>query len=553
MPEPKKECNMSSVADFLIERLESAGVKDIFGIPGDYVLDFYAQLWDHDKINVINTTDEAHAGFAADAYARINGIGAVCVTYNVGALKVANAVACAYAERSPLIVISGSPGMEERNENSLLHHMVRSFNCQKEIFEKITCSSVVLDNPVTAGFEIDKALEALKHNKQPIYLELPRDVAKKSINYDVYKLGTPIAPQTDPENLEEALQETIDWLNTSRNPAILAGVEISRYNFGKQLLKFAEKYNIPIVTTLLSKSVIDETHPLYNGIYQGAASPEHTRQVVEDSDCLLMFGAMLTDLSLSFKPAKFKKRKVVSCNVKGLQIRSHSYENVQFVDFCRSLFKQEGLKSHGIMVKFENLEEKQIFTAKEKLISVDRLKEKIQSVINENHAIVADVGDSLFLASDIRVHQRNHFLSPAFYLSMGSAIPGALGVQVAKPDVRPIVLVGDGAFQMTVSEISTIVQMGLNPIIVVLNNDGYSTERLLKDGKFNDILRWNYHLCNQLFGGGKGYCVQTEIELDNAFNESLSNKEVSIINVMLDRYDNSSGMKRMTSVLANKV
>ena len=159
---------------------------------GDYVLDFYKELWENEKIEVINNTDENHSGFAADAYARVNGIGCVVVTYSVGASKVINAVQCAYAERSPLIVISGAPGMNERNEDFLLHHMVGSFNSQKKLFENITCASVVLDNPSTAGYEIDKALEALKHYKRPIYIELPRDVAKKSISYDVYKQGTPV-------------------------------------------------------------------------------------------------------------------------------------------------------------------------------------------------------------------------------------------------------------------------------------------------------------------------------------------------------------------------
>lgn len=544
---------MSSVSDFLIERLISSDVKDVFGIPGDYVLDFYAQMWETDGINVINTTDEAHAGFAADAYARVHGIGAVCVTYNVGALKVANAVACAYAERSPLIVISGSPGMNERKEHKLLHHMVRSFNCQKEIFEKITCASVVLDNPNSAGYEIDRAFEALKHNKQPIYIELPRDVAKKSVKYDVYNFGTPEAPETNEENLNDAIEETVEWVNKAERPAILAGVEIARYGLGKKLIKFAEKLNIPVATTLLSKSVIDETHPLFAGIYQGAASMEHTKKVVEESDCLLMFGAMLTDFSLAFRPAKFEKRQIVSCNVKGLQIKSHTYEHVQFSDFLTTLFKQE-VKQHGLPVKVKMNREPVTFTPeKDKPLTLERFRQKLDSFIDERYAIVADVGDSLFLAGDLTVHHRNHFLSPAFYLSMGTAIPGALGVQTAKPDVRPIVLVGDGAFQMTVSEISTIVENKLNPIIFVLNNDGYSTERCLKDGGFNDIRRWNYHHVDSLVGGGKGFKVQTEEELEEAVKSALTSKEVCVVNLVLDRFDNSEGMRRMTKVLSEKI
>ncbi|RDJ35261.1 MAG: hypothetical protein DWQ19_10630 [Crenarchaeota archaeon] len=196
---------MPSVSDFLLERMECAKIQHVFGVPGDYVLNFYKKLSDREKIDLVNCTDEAHAGFAANAYARIKGLGAVCVTYNVGALKIANSVACAYAERCPVVIISGSPGINERKEGMLLHHMVRSFGCQKDIFDNLTCASVVLDDPSTAGYKIDAAFEAMMYHKQPIYIELPRDIADKPIGYDVYRQGTPVSPKSDEQNFEEAL------------------------------------------------------------------------------------------------------------------------------------------------------------------------------------------------------------------------------------------------------------------------------------------------------------------------------------------------------------
>ena len=216
---------MPSVSDFLIERLENAKVEHVFGLPGDYVLNFYDKLSKSEDINLINTTDESHAGFAADAYSRIKGIGCVCVTYSVGGLKLANATACAFAEKSPLIVICGSPGVKERESGVLLHHMVRSFESQKEVFDSITCASVVLDNPATAGYEIDRVFEALHYYKQPIYIELPRDIADKPIGYDV-KLGTPESPESDPQNLNESLEEVISWIEDSENPVICEQLEV---------------------------------------------------------------------------------------------------------------------------------------------------------------------------------------------------------------------------------------------------------------------------------------------------------------------------------------
>jgi len=540
------------VSRFLIERLENAGIKHVFGVPGDYVLDFYKELWDNEKIEVVNNTDENHSGFAADAYARVNGIGCVVVTYSVGASKVINAVQCAYAERSPLVVISGAPGVDERNEEFLLHHMVGSFNSQKKLFDNITCASVVLDNPATAGYEIDRAFEALKHYKRPIYIELPRDVAKKSISYDVYKQGTPVAPATDSENLQEALKEVFEWLGSAKQPAILAGVELARYDLGDKLIRFAEKGDIPVATTLLSKSVVDEKHPLFAGIYSGVSSQEITRKIVEESDCLLMFGVMLTDMALCFKPAKFKKRQVVSVSLDGLKIRNHTFTEIQFSDFCNALFKLEIAKKP--LPVMPAVKERSVFQPKpDTKITTIRLFKKIDSILNKNTAIVADIGDSLFGAADLTVHHRNHFLSPAFYTSMGSAIPGALGVQTAMPDVRPIVIVGDGAFQMSCTELSTIVKRKLNPIVFVLNNDGFTTERFLIDGGFNDIHSWDYHNITTLIKGGKGWRVDTEEELEQAVKIALDSKELSVINVRVDRRDVSHCLKRMTEALSKRV
>lgn len=541
---------MPTVADFVVDRLEGLGLRHCFGLPGDYCLDLYDKLW-NSSIKVVNNTDENHSGFAADAYARINGVGCVCVTYNVGALKLTNSIACAYAERSPVILLCGSPGMNERKEGMLLHHMVRSFECQHNIFENITCASTVLTNPTTAGYEVDRVLEVLKRKNQPIYIEIPRDIAKMPIEYDVYTQGTPDAPKSDMENLSDALEEVTRWINSAKSPVILAGVEIARFGLGKDLVRFAEKFNLPVIATLLSKSVISERHPLFAGIYAGPSSKEETRKLVDESDCLLMFGDILTDMVLSFRPAKFQKRQVVSCSMEELQVKNHTYTHVEFIDFCKALFKAELTPRENILEKKND--QKPIFVGEDKSLTVARFFEKIDSILDSKMAIVADVGDSLFGAGDLTVHHSNNFLSPAFYLSMGFAIPGALGAQIGNPDIRPLVIVGDGAFQMTANELGTILEQKLNPIIFILNNGGFTTERFLKEGHFNDIRNWEYHLYTKMFNGGLGFKVQTELELDSAIKTSLDSRELSVINVILGNKDISLALKRMTEALAKRV
>lgn len=545
---------MPSVADFLIERLENVGIKHVFGVPGDYILNFFGNLTKSKKMELINNADEAGAGFAADAYGRANGVACVCVTYNVGALKLFNPIACAFAEKSPVIVISGAPGVSERGSDVPLHHMVGPFDCQREMFKKITCAQAFLDNPTMAGYEIDKAFEMLRNKKQPIYIELPRDVSMQSINYDVYTLGTPKTPISDINNLEDGLKEVAKMIEDSKNPIILAGVEIARYKLGRELTKFAERHNIPMATTLLSKSVINEMHPLYIGVYAGSnSSKDHVKDMVENSDCLIVCGEVLTEATVGYRPSKvFEKRDMITCTIDQFKVKNHHYPNVLFGDFFKALFHTELTQKIKPVLPEKQIIGKFVPFSNCSLTS-SRFFEKINSMLDEDTVVIADVGDSLIGASDLTVHNHASFYGPAFYLSMGYAIPASLGIKLAKPTVRPIVLVGDGAFQMSCAELSTILKHKLNPIVFVLNNKGYTTERMILDGGFNDIVNWNYHSITELLGGGKGFKVSTEEDLENAVNVAMKSEVLTVINCEIGPFDVSPALKRMSESLAKKV
>src|SRR5216683_710421 len=215
-----------SIGEYLIQRLYANGVRHVFGIPGDYVLGFY-QLLSRSKLRLVNTCDEQGAGFAADAYARVRGLGAVCVTYCVGGLKVANTTAEAFAEKSPVVVISGAPGMKEREKNPLLHHKVREFDTQKKVFDQLTIASTVLSDPQTAFQEIDRVLDAAPRYKRPVYVELPRDLVRSPGM--AHHKPKPVHERSNPRTLEAALAEAVAMINDARKPVILADVEVHRF------------------------------------------------------------------------------------------------------------------------------------------------------------------------------------------------------------------------------------------------------------------------------------------------------------------------------------
>ena|ERR1051326_7996517 len=558
-----------NVAGYLIQRLYELGVRHIFGVPGDFVLGFYHELIQSNKLEVINTCDEQGAGFAADAYARIHGLGVVCVTYCVGGLKVVNAAAQAFAEKSPLVVISGAPGIKERKKNPLLHHKVRDFDTQQKIFKHLTIDSVLIDNPRTAAKDIDRVLSSAIRYKRPVYIELPRDMTSTPIpisreqfaDSSTYSKTTKEEEEyeTDMDSMQEAIAEAVAMINSSKRPVIIAGVEIQRFALQDKLLQLAIRANIPVVATVLSKSVISEVHPLYLGVYEGAMGHESVREYVESSDCLILLGALMTDINFSISPTPIEQSNSIYVTSEKLSIKHHNFDNILSQDFLASLIEAPlAIKDFVIVGKqsnTNNYNNKHFSVARNQKITVKRLFERLNFSITDSSIVIADVGDSLFGSLDLTIHGQTDFLSPAYYCSMGFAVPAAIGAQLAKPLLRPIVIVGDGAFQMTGMEISTITRFALNPVIIVLNNNGYGTERPMLDGPFNDVLRWNYYRIPEIIGHGKAFLIETEGQLEDSLSaaEKFYSKELCILDVRLDPHDGSPALQRLTESLGKKV
>ncbi|MCX5724514.1 MAG: thiamine pyrophosphate-binding protein [Nitrospirae bacterium] len=542
----------TTIGSAVIERLHQLGVRHIFGIPGDYVLSLY-KLLETSPIRHIGTTREDCAGFAADAYARINGIGAVCVTYCVGGLNCVNAIACAYAERSPVVLLTGAPGLSERIRTPYMHHMVRDFATQREVFEKITVAAVSLDDPLTAEREMDRAFAALLRYRRPIYIEIPRDLVHAPLPAPLRPLCLDDEP-SDPAALEEAIGEVRSMLAAARRPCILAGAEIGRFGLHDDLTRLVERLNVPIASTLLGKSVIREDHPLHVGIYGGLIARDEVQRFVNESDCLLILGSILSDVEdLDAQSPLLTEGRTIHATADRVTIKHHRYETIRFQDFVRALGSASlsSFSSRPLPAQAQTAEPALAPTAP---IALQGLFHHLDSILDKNMLVIADVGESLFAAADLHVHRRFEFLSPAYYTSMGFAVPAAVGASCADPSLRPIVLVGDGAFQMTGSELSTCVRYGQSPIVIILNNRGYSTEREILEGPFNDVHEWRYERICDLIGGGVGSRIATQGEFERALAAALADSgHLHVLNVLLDPADRSPGMVRLARRLGEKL
>ncbi len=543
-----------SVGEYLIQRLYAHGVRHVFGVPGDYVLGFY-DLLSRSKLRLVNTCDEQGAGFAADAYARVRGLGAVCVTYCVGGLKLANTTAEAFAEKSPVVVISGAPGMKEREKNPLLHHKVREFDTQRKVFEELTVAATVLSDPQTAFQEIDRVLHAALRFKRPVYIELPRD--RVSVPGIPHHKTPEIHERSDAGSLRAALAEAVRMINGARRPVILADVEVHRFGLQDELLRLARQTNIPVAATVLGKSVIGEHHPFYLGVYEGAMGREEVRQYVESSDCVILLGAFMTDINLGIYTARLDPARSISATSEKLSIRYHSYEEVRFKDFVRGLLRLPLRRRRlGKIPRPAQITPHSALRTphSRRPLTVRRLFERLNAFLSDRTVVVADVGDPLFGAADLFIRKRTEFLSPAYYTSMGFAVPASIGAQLANPKLRPLVLVGDGAFQMTGMELATVARNRLNPIVVLFNNRGYGTERHMQDGPYNDLWSWQYHRVPEVLGAGRGFVVETEADLDRALLEAARwTRSFCLLDVRLAPLDRSPALDRLAARLARRL
>jgi indolepyruvate decarboxylase len=567
------------LGEFLFEYLHRRGVRHSFGVPGDFALPTFAWL-DKSPIQSITMTHEPGAGFAADAYSRINGIGLVCVTYCVGGLNVLNAIAGAYAEKSPVVVVSGGPGIADREKDPLLHHKVKTFETQRRVYDEVTVASTILLDEQTAASEIVRCVEACLRHKRPVYIEVPYDMPDRMI--PTTTLPAPVGKQSDPGTLAAALEETLEMLKRAKKPVILAGVELHRYGVTDLAIRLAEKLNIPIAADLLSKSAVRENHPLYLGVYGGAMSSDpQTRSYVESADFVLMLGTFITDMTMGIYTAKLDRSKTVLATTESIKVGFHQYQDVEFIEYLKRLtgVKVEGGKArrHGgtkarrgrelpaslrafvppclraFTFKHPNPHSDPKPLTRSELTEPLTMREVMRIIslhLDERCCVVSDVGDAIFGAVGIRTARRAEFIAPAYYLSMGFAVPAGVGVSMAAPDLRPIVLVGDGAFQMTGTELSTAVRLGLKPIVLILNNEGYGTMRKIRDGRFNVISQWNYGKICELVGGGEASVAATRGELDGAIRSAMGSTGVRVIDVRIPRDDMSPQLHSMSSELS---
>lgn len=540
-----------TVGWFLFDYIHSKGVKHCFGIPGDFALPTFRYL-EQSPIDIITMSHEPAVGFAADAYARVNGLGLCCVTYCVGGLNMLNSVACAYAEKSPIIVISGGPSpTERRDDKALIHHKVKTFDTQRRIFEEVTCANTVLSDPETAAAEIMRVVDTVMEQCRPGYIEVPYDLVEMPI--EIPRARDKAPEPSDPAVMDICIEDAVEFINKAKQPVIIAGEELHRHNWIDKAVQLAEKFNIPIAATMLSKSVIRETNPLYIGVFSSSLSDPKCKEYVDNSDCVILLGTFISDVFMGFSKHELNRSNSILVTTEKARIGFRSYDDIRLDEFLDTLSDAK-LKKRPAFNNPNPAKKTPPPPAEDrkKPLTVNNFFAVLEQHLDDGSTLCCDVGDALIGALGIRTNKRRNFVADAYYLSMGFAVPAAIGVLANQQEEgRVFAIVGDGAFQMTGMELSTAAKFGFAPIVLVMNNDGYGTQRHIIDGPFNDIQRWQYHKITDLIGAGKSAVATTPEELDKALEDAVKCNVPYVIEAILPRDDCSDNLKRLGEELSS--
>ena len=388
--------------------------------------------------------------------------------------------------------------------------------------------------------------------KRPGFIELPRDMVNVVPKNQLPPVSEIKILAETQENLDSVASKVAEVINCAKQPVIVSGVEVARYGIEDSVAEFAKKANIPIVSTFLGKSSVAEIEPLYLGIYAGIVADEAVRQYVESSDCVVLIGVLFTDIDLGSNTSKFDPEKMLTINADSCMIKNQPFpvglELLSKLNTLPLVSHDRGLGPASLVERTPK------FEVKEQKISAKRLFEAIGSFLDEDSLLIADIGDAVCGCLEVPTHEQRRFLSPSYYSSLGFSIPAILGVQAKHPELLPIVVVGDGAFQMTGNELSTAIRNNMKAVVIVLNNSGFGTERPMMDGEFNDVANWNFYKLPLVFNGGQGFLIRTEQELVEAYAEVKCYAGVSILEVLLDPNDISPQLHRLcTHFLAKTV
>ncbi|MDO5306398.1 MAG: thiamine pyrophosphate-binding protein [bacterium] len=485
-----------NVIEYLIKNLENLGITDVFGVAGDYNFDILYAIKNNPKIKFYNCTNELNAGYAADGYARQKGYGALVTTYGVGELSAINAIAGAMAENVPIFNIVGAPSTNAQKAKKVLHHTIenQSFQIFENSFEPIVETTAFL-NRDNAKMEIDRLLKVFVKEKKPVYLAIPSDIALMEISAKCVDYFW----SSNVDTLNLAVEKILNKINKAYKPVILADILIKRYDSVLEFKEFVEKSAIPVTNLLMGANIVDYDCKTYLGGYFAEFENPLAEKYINNMDCLISIGVIYSDLNSCGNKIPFDLKSHIYIAGNYTVVENERFENIKMQDVLNELSKKIEPKEFQV----EKLDiGYNTPTSIQQEFNSEYIYARLQEFLKDNDNFIVETGTAIQGVAKMKFSKNVNIFTQNLWASIGWATPATLGVCVAASDKRTILVTGDGAHQMTAMELGTILRYNFKPIIIVINNDGYLTERLLcinDNDEFNNINKLNYSKFSRTF------------------------------------------------------
>lgn len=542
--------NPYTVADYLLDRLAGCGIGHLFGVPGDYNLQFLDHVIDHPTLRWVGCANELNAAYAADGYARMSGAGALLTTFGVGELSAINGIAGSYAEYVPVLHIVGAPCSAAQQRGELMHHTLGDgdFRHFYRMSQAISAASAILDEQ-NACFEIDRVLGEMLAARRPGYIMLPADVAKKTAIPPTQALALPVHEAQS--GVETAFRyHARQCLMNSRRIALLADFLAGRFGLRPLLQRWMAETPIAHATLLMGKGLFDEQHPNFVGTYSAGASSKEVRQAIEDADRVICVGTRFVDTLTAGFTQQLPAERTLEIQPYASRI-GETWFNLpmaQAVSTLRELclecaFAPPPTRSAGQPVRIDKGE-----------LTQESFWQTLQQYLKPGDIILVDQGTAAFGAAALSLPDGAEVVVQPLWGSIGYSLPAAFGAQTACPDRRVILIIGDGAAQLTIQEMGSMLRDGQAPVILLLNNDGYTVERAIHGAaqRYNDIASWNWtQIPPALNAAQQAECwrVTQAIQLAEVLELLARPQRLSFIEVMLPKADLPELLRTVTRAL----
>ena len=536
-----------TIGDFLVRRLKEIGITEVIGVPGDFNLNWLEQIEAADGIRFVGSTNELNAAYAADGYSRARGVSCLLTTYGVGELSALNGLAGAACEHIPMVSIAGAPPLFATEKRWLLHHtladgnfgnMLDSLRPFTALAERIT--------PMNAVDEIDRALRTCLREKRPVHLQLPSDISHLSINVPDEPLDTSLEP-SDPVQLEAVLERLVQEFAAAENPVLLVDQDAQRHGFVDLFAQIVDKIQLPYAQMASGKALLSEQHPLFLGTYNGKASWPGVRERVEGSDFLLTCTPRFIEVNSGSFSHELHEENIVDFGDQHVNIYGEHIVGLDTTEVLAGLLERLPAADGPLDATAVAAPEPFEVQAGAELTQA-RLWPQVREFIRPGDTVIAEAGTSNIGLGPQRMPENVRYINSAIWGSIGYTLPALLGSQVADADTRHLLFIGDGSFQLTAQELSTILREKQKPIIVLLNNRGYTIERYIlgMDREYNDIADWAYHKLPEVFVPGTemvSYTARTEDELADAFTAINNSEKGAFLEIHLDPEDAPAGLQ----------